>query len=112
MVNLVVRLVQRGDGRRLTSRRRNSHQTPGAAGEQDHAIAVPVAGDKTSRQVADGLRRSAVHVDLPQLTCGLESEKAAVRSPEGVRAAIRTRQHAGFEETERPNPEPGVAFGV
>src|ERR1700731_4580992 len=91
----------------------NPQHARGRAGKQDHAIAVPVTGDKAvPGYVAQGLGEPASNVDLAELTARLKCEEPAVGSPEWVFAVLGAGQYCGPERIERTNPKLSAAVRV
>src|SRR5262249_22155385 len=68
--------------------------------KDDHVAFVPGAAKSgTDVQVRDGLNQATGYVDLLQLSCGIESDIAAIGGPE------RRRKKLGFRSLQRPGLE-------
>src|SRR5205085_10080580 len=75
--------------------------------KDDETITVPGPAGK-AHPVTEDLGRSAVGVDLPQLSIDSEvSDEPAVRRPEWQTGVLRTGQGRGLHGIQAPEPEHG-----
>src|SRR5215831_13111335 len=76
--------------------------------QQDDAIAVPGSRNKPLH-LAQGLWKTAREIDSLQMAGGDEGNGTAIRRPEGILAALGSRNPLDLETVERPQPEFRIA---
>src|SRR5687767_3573860 len=77
--------------------------------EKDHVVLVPRAARNITRHIADRMHRTAGHIDLLQLSSGIESSIPAVRRPErhmpdSASSGLRAGERFGFQGVHGSNP--------
>src|SRR5688572_31702507 len=94
----------RGERRRNPAGRRYAHDS--AVAEHNDIIPIPRAAQNKRRSLADGLRKTASHVDFLELASRPERDEPTVRGPERLcESVVSAGQSTWLERIHRTNPQ-------